>query len=70
MSSVCCIAAVCCVMICDAGSYTCGQQATAWVNPGNILRHTTFRHIRNTGSHGVQPIWVNAVYLGTTPHSI
>ena len=46
----------------DIGAfYTCGQQATAWVNPGNILRQNTFRNIRNTGSHGVQPIWVNAV---------
>ena len=42
---------------------TCGQQATAFVNPGNILRSNVFKHIRNDGSHGVQPIWVNAVYL-------
>jgi hypothetical protein len=28
-----------------------------------MLRSNTFRNIRNTGSRGVQPIWVNGVYL-------
>lgn len=48
----------------DTGAfYTCGQQATAYVNPGNVLRHSSFRNIQNTGGSGVQEITIQAVYL-------
>ena len=46
----------------DTGSfYTCGQQATAWANRGNVLRNSVFKKIRNTtpfhlGAPSVQAI--------------
>jgi hypothetical protein len=33
------------------------------VNPGNIIRHSTFKNIRNTGGSGVQQITIQAIYL-------
>ena len=48
----------------DVGAfYTCGQQATCLVNPGNILRSSTFTNIHNLGPLGVQQNEVDAVYL-------
>lgn len=48
----------------DTGAfYTCGQQATAWINLGNKLRHSTFKKVRNVGGGGVQSVQVQAVYL-------
>jgi len=48
----------------DTGAfYSCGQQATAYANPGNELRHNTFRDIVNTEGSGVQGITIQAVYL-------
>jgi len=48
----------------DVGAfYTCGQKGTAFANPGNELRHSIFRNIRNTEGSGVQGITVQAVYL-------
>ena len=48
----------------DTGAfYTCGQQATAFAGPGNIVRHNTFTRIRNTEGSGVQSITVQALYL-------
>lgn len=48
----------------DTGAfYSCGQQATAFVNPGNHLRHNLFTNIANTEGSGVQGITVQAVYL-------
>ena len=44
-----------CVRAADSGAfYTCGQQANAFVNRGNIFRHSTFKDIRNTGTGGCQ----------------
>jgi hypothetical protein len=46
----------------DTGSfYTCGQQATAWANRGNVLRNSVFKKVRNTtpfhlGAPSVQAI--------------
>ncbi len=51
----------------DTGAfYSCGQDGTAFVNPGNVLRHSTFRNIRSTSTAGVQDIQVQAVYLGAS----
>ena len=48
----------------DTGAfYSCGQSATAFINPGNIIRHSTFRNIRSTSTEGVQPITIQAIYL-------
>ena len=48
----------------DTGAfYTCGQEGSAFVNRGNILRHSTFSNIRNTGGSGVEGITLQAVYL-------
>jgi hypothetical protein len=50
----------------DTGAfYTCGQQATAFVNVGNKLRHNTFRNIRPAGAEGVAGDNANAqaIYL-------
>ena len=48
----------------DTGAfYTCGQQATAMVNPGNVVRHSTFTNVLNTGGSGVQGITIQAIYL-------
>ena len=48
----------------DTGAfYSCGQQATAFVNPANELRHNVFRDIVNTEGSGVQAITIQAVYL-------
>ena len=48
----------------DTGAfYTCGQQASAFVNRGNVLRHSSFSNVRNTGGSGVQGITLQAVYL-------
>ena len=43
----------------DTGAfYTCGQQANAFVNRGNELRHSLFKNIRNTEGSGVQGITI------------
>ena len=48
----------------DTGAfYTCGQQASCFVNRGNVLRHSTFTNVRNTAGSGVQGITLQAVYL-------
>ena len=48
----------------DTGAfYSCGQQATAMVNPGNIVRHSSFKNVINTGGSGVQGITIQAIYL-------
>ena len=48
----------------DTGAfYTCGQQANAFVNRGNELRHSLFKNIRNTEGSGVQGITIQAIYL-------
>merc|ERR1712216_27506 len=48
----------------DTGAfYTCGQQASAFVNRGNVLRHSRFSNVRNTGGSGVQGVTLQAVYL-------
>ena len=48
----------------DTGAfYSCGQAATAFVNAGNILRHSTFSNIRSTSTAGVQGITIQAIYL-------
>lgn len=50
----------------DTGAfYTCGQQANAFVNPGNELRHNTFANIFNVGGVGIAQhhITIQAVYL-------
>eukprot|EP00039_Didymoeca_costata_P020978 m.343007 g.343007 ORF g.343007 m.343007 type:complete len:652 (-) comp22208_c0_seq1:127-2082(-) len=51
----------------DVGAfYTCGQQASAWVNRGHIFRHNSFSDIRNEGppdGTGVQGATVQALYL-------
>ena len=48
----------------DAGAfYTSGQEGTAWVNRGNVLRNNTFVRVRNAEGGGVQPGNVHAVYL-------
>ena len=48
----------------DTGAfYTCGQRANAFVNRGNVLRHSLFKNIRNTEGSGVQGITIQAVYL-------
>ena len=49
----------------DTGAfYTCGQQGTAFVNRGNVLRNNTFRHVRmqdhtNLGYPSVQAIYLD-----------
>lgn len=46
----------------DTGAfYTCGQEGSAFVNRGNVLRHSTFSNIRNTGGSGVEGITLQAV---------
>lgn len=48
----------------DTGAfYSCGQQGTAFVNRGNVLRGNSFLRIRNTVGTGVQPPGVQALYL-------
>jgi len=48
----------------DTGAfYTCGQDATAFVNRNNTIRGCTFRNIRNTAGTGVQGPSVQAIYL-------
>jgi hypothetical protein len=48
----------------DAGAfYSCGQAGTAFTNRGNVLRHSSFRNVRNAGSAGVQGITLQAIYL-------
>ena len=43
----------------DTGAfYSCGQGATAFVNPGNVVRHSTFSNIRSTSEPGVQAITI------------
>ena len=48
----------------DAGAfYTCGQQATAFINRGNTITNNTFKNVRNTVGTGVQTASVQAIYL-------
>ena len=48
----------------DTGAfYSCGQQGTAFVNPGNRIVNSTFRNIRNVVGTGVQSASVQAIYL-------
>mmetsp|Transcript_24813 Transcript_24813/g.44146 ORF Transcript_24813/g.44146 Transcript_24813/m.44146 type:complete len:250 (-) Transcript_24813:370-1119(-) len=48
----------------DTGAfYTCGQQATAFTNRGNVLRNNVFVRARNTMGTGVQKASNQAVYL-------
>lgn len=54
----------------DSGSfYTCGQQGTAFINRGNVLRNNTFRKIRmqshtNLGYPSVQAIYLDDQMAG------
>ena len=48
----------------DAGAfYTCGQQASAYVTRGNVIKNNTFKDVRNTVGTGVQTASVQAIYL-------
>jgi hypothetical protein len=49
----------------DTGAfYTDGQEGSAYVNRGNVLRHSSFSNVRNTGGSGVsRHITLQAVYL-------
>ena len=48
----------------DTGAfYTCGQQATAWVNRGNVLKNSLFKRIRNTTPFHLGAPSVQAIYL-------
>lgn len=48
----------------DSGSfYTCGQQGTAFINRGNVLRNNTFRRIRQEDKTFLGYPSVQAIYL-------